>query len=132
MATDNSEVLNSLLNARKKKQPKPKKAIAKVSAKRMKEIEQNKELLKLDDEFYKTIWDASAHKCQCGCNAKLGKEPLRTFFHHLLFKAQYEQFRHSPENIMILHPDCHNAYHANPLNRPEIIKRQEEAKRVLL
>lgn len=116
------------------KEPKIKKAyyIPKVSEKRKKQIEADKDLLAADKEFYHEIWLASPHACQCGCNAKLGKEPFTTFFHHLLFKAKYPQLRHVPENIMILHPDCHNSYHTNPDSRPEIQRRQKEASRLLL
>lgn len=108
--------------------PKVKKkyVIPKVSNKRAKRMLEDKATFEVDKEFYVQIWAASPHKCQCGCDAKLGKEPLTTFFHHLLFKAQYPDLRHTPENIMILHPNCHNAYHSNPLNRPEVTKRQVE------
>lgn len=113
-------------------EPKPKKyyTIPKVSAKRAKKILEQKATVEADKEFYFHIWVASPHICQCGCKKKLGKEPLTTFFHHLLFKAQYPDLRHTPENIMILHPDCHNAYHSNPLNRPEVTRRQEEVRKL--
>ena len=116
------------------KEPKIKKIyrIAKVSEKRKKQIEADKDLLALDKQFYADIWLASPHKCQCGCNSKLGKEPFTTLFHHLLFKSKYPHLRHVPENIMVLHPDCHNSYHTNPDTRPEIQRRQKEASRLLL
>lgn len=132
MPTDNSFILEQLRKAREPKPKKEKKPIAKVSKKRAKQIELDKQTFEQDKIFYKEIWDASPHRCQCGCNAKLGKEPLTTFFHHLLFKAQFPQFRHTHENIMILHPDCHNSYHTNPDTRPEVKRRQEEAKKLLL
>jgi CRISPR-associated protein Cas8b1/Cst1 subtype I-B len=108
--------------------PKPAKrySIPKVSKKRAKKLLEQKATIEADKEFYKEIWLASPHVCQCGCKAKLGKEPLTTMFHHLLFKSKYPDLRHTPENIMILHPDCHNSYHTNPLSRPEITRRQEE------
>jgi len=108
--------------------PKVKKkyVIPKISAKRAKKILEEKATFEADKEFYKEIWAASPHHCQCGCHARLGKEPLTTMFHHLLFKSKYPDLRHTPENIMLLHPNCHNAYHANPLNRPEITRRQAE------
>jgi 5-methylcytosine-specific restriction endonuclease McrA len=105
---------------------KKKYVIPKVSKKRAKQILEQKATLEADHEFYKAIWAASGHYCQCGCHARLGKEPLTTMFHHLLFKSKYPDLRHTPENIMILHPNCHNAYHANPLNRPEVTRRQLE------
>lgn len=113
--------------------PKPVKkySIAKVSKKRAKKMLENKATFEADKQFYLEIWLASPHICQCGCKANLGKEPLTTFFHHLLFKSKYPQFRHTPENIMILHPDCHNSYHTNPDSRPEVGRRQKEAEKVL-
>jgi hypothetical protein len=108
--------------------PKPVKrySIPKVSKKRAKKLLEQKATIEADWEFYLHIWAASPHHCQCGCHARLGKEPLTTMFHHLLFKAQYPDLRHTPENIMILLPACHNAYHSNPLNRPEVTRRQQE------
>lgn len=108
--------------------PKPVKkyTIRKVSEKRAKKLLEQKATAEADKEFYVKIWAASGRFCQCGCHAKLGKEPLTTMFHHLLFKSKYPDLRHTPENIMLLHPNCHNAYHANPLNRPEVTRRQQE------
>ena len=116
------------------KLPKEKKRhiIPKVSKKRLKQMEEDKATFEQDKLFYAEIWRSSPHWCQCGCKQKLGKEPLTTFFHHLLAKSKYPMFRHTPENIMILHPDCHNAYHSKSDNRPEIIKRQKEAEKLLL
>ena len=119
--------------AEHKNDPKPVKkySIPKVSKKRAKKMLEDKATFEADKEFYKEIWLASPHICQCGCKAKLGKEPLTTFFHHLLFKSKYPQFRHTHENIMILHPDCHNSYHTNPDTRPEVKRRQQEAAKLL-
>ena len=116
------------------KQPKEQKrySIPKVSAKRKAQIEIDKNIFEQDKIFYKEIWDNSEHKCQCGCNQRLGKEPLTSFFHHLLEKAKYPQFRHEHSNIMILHPDCHNAYHSMSSNRPEVIRRRNEVEKLLL
>jgi hypothetical protein len=116
------------------KEPKEKKiySIPKMSAKKQLQIEEDKKLFEQDKIFYKEIWDNSEHKCQCGCNANLGDEPLTTFFHHLLEKAKYPQFRHEYINIMILLPACHNAYHSMSSNRPEVIRRRSEAEKFLL
>lgn len=106
--------------------PKEKKPIPKQSAKKKAMAQEEKDLAAADKEFYHSIWIASPHKCQCGCNASLGKEPLTTMFHHVLFKAQYPALRHEPANVMLLHPKCHTAYHNNPDSRPAIKKRQFE------
>lgn len=106
--------------------PKEKKPIPKISAKKRERNKEQAEVLAADKEFYSEIWAASPHKCQCGCNASLGKEPLTTMFHHVLFKAIYPAFRHEASNIMLLLPACHTAYHNNPDSRPLIKKRQFE------
>jgi len=124
--------LQNIRDHRNDPKPVKKYSIPKVSKKRAKKILEDKATFEADKEFYKEIWLASPHFCQCGCKAKLGKESLTTFFHHLLFKSKYPQFRYTPENIMILHPDCHNSYHTNPDSRPEIKRRQSEAIKMLL
>lgn len=121
--------LRELQNLREHRDdPKPVKkyTIPKVSKKRAKKILEQKATFEQDKLFYAEIWIASPHICQCGCKKKLGKEPLTTFFHHLLFKAQYPELRHTPENIMILHPECHNAYHTFPDSRSEVQRRQAQ------
>jgi 5-methylcytosine-specific restriction endonuclease McrA len=120
------EQLQNIREHRNDPKIKKKYVIPKVSKKKAKQILEQKATLEADKEFYIQIWAASPHFCQCGCHARLGKEPLTTMFHHLLFKSKYPDLRHTPENIMILLPACHNAYHANPLNRPEVTRRQQE------
>lgn len=106
--------------------------IPKVSAKRKLQIADDKILFEQDKEFYREVWNASPHICQCGCKRYLGKEPLTTFFHHLLPKSVYPQFRHTFENIMILHPEDHSQVESNVDRLPEVRRRQDEARRVLL
>ena len=113
-------------------QPKVKKPIAKQSAKKKAQAADDKIMDELDKVFYAEVWAASPHVCQCGCKANLGKEPLKTMFHHVLFKAQYPAFRHLHENIMLLLPACHYAYHFNPDSRPNIKARQIELLKKLL
>lgn len=126
---DRKQALENLRKAKKKKPPKVKKPMRRISEKKQKEKVNERATFEADKEFYREIWVASPHRCTCGCNAKLGKEPLTTMFHHLLEKAQYPEYRHCPPNIMILHPDCHSAYHSNPLNRPEVMRRREIAEK---
>lgn len=108
--------------------PKPKKkyTIPKVSKKRQKKLEEQKELLKLDEEFYKEVWAASPHKCQ-NCDCSLPKTPYNWMFHHLLEKRNYPQFRHTPENIMILCLECHSKAETNVDFAPKIKQRRIEA-----
>lgn len=111
---------------------KKKYSIPKVSVKRAVKIEQEKQTFDEDKKFYKEVWDASPHECQCGCKKKLGKEPLTTFFHHLLPKSKYPEFRHRFENIMILHPDCHSQAETDLDKVPGVRARTNDAKRLLL
>ena len=114
-------------------EPKPKKVyvIPKVSKKRAKLIEQQKELIELDKEFYKEVYAASPHVCQnCGC--KLPKTPYNFMFHHLLEKRNYPQFRHTPENISILCLICHSKCETNIDFAPKIKERRSQAEKELL
>lgn len=108
--------------------PKPKKkyVIPKVSKKRLKKLEDQKELLKLDEAFYKEVWAASPHKCQ-NCDCKLPKTPYNWMFHHLLEKRNYPQFRHVPENIMILCLECHSKAETNIDFAPKIKQRRDHS-----
>lgn len=114
-------------------EPKIKKAysIPKISEKRKKQIEENKDLAALDKNFYAEIWNSSPHKCQ-NCNCKLPKEPLTIFFHHLLEKRNYPQLRHVPENIMILCPDCHAQAEADIDKTPKVKVRRSQVEKTLL
>lgn len=112
--------------------PKIKKPIAKQSAKAKAKVGEDKALFEADKIFYADIWAASPHRCQCGCGVNLGKEALTTMFHHVLPKSTYPQFRHTPENIMILHPNCHTSVEVSLDNRPEVKKRKQELIKLLL
>ena len=96
----------------KQAQPKKYYQIPKVSAKRKMQIVEDKILFEQDKDFYKEIWAASPHTCQ-ECNCKLGKEPLTIFFHHIMPKSIYPQFRHEPSNIAILCLECHSKCETN-------------------
>jgi 5-methylcytosine-specific restriction endonuclease McrA len=105
-------------------EPKPKKAyqIPKVSKKRQKKLEEQKDMIKLDHEFYEEHWRACPHKCeQCGLN--LGKEPLTIFFHHALPKRNYPQFRHTHENLIVLCGNCHSQAEVD-IDKVPIVKRR--------
>lgn len=111
---------------------KPKKyVIPKVSKKRQKKLEEQKELLKQDEEFYKEVWAASPHKCQ-NCDCKLPKTPYNWMFHHLLEKRNYPQFRHTPENIMILCLTCHSKAETNIDFAPKIQIRRIQVEKQLM
>lgn len=60
----------------------------------------------LDLAFYSKIWEKKEHVCY-ETGKYLGSEPLTLFFHHVLPKAKYPQYRHCEWNIVLLHPDVH-------------------------
>lgn len=60
-----------------------------------------------DDYFYAELWDDREHKC-FETNVMLPHVPLNMFFHHILPKAKYPQYRHEKWNIVLLHPDVHS------------------------
>lgn len=63
---------------------------------------------RIDDEyFYSEIWDEREHRC-FETGVVLPHTPLNLFFHHILPKAKYPQYRNSKWNIVILHPDVHS------------------------
>jgi len=109
-------------------EPKPVKRyqIPKVSKKRQKKLEDQKDLLIKDEEFYKEVYAASPHKCQ-NCDCKLPRTPSNFMFHHLLEKRNYPQYRHTPENIMILCLECHSKAETNIDFAPRISQRRNEA-----
>lgn len=114
-------------------EPKPKKAyqIPKVSKKKQKQLEAQKDMIKLDHEFYEAHWRACPHRCE-QCNLNLGKEPLTIFFHHALPKRNYPQFRHTHENIIILCGNCHIQAETDIDKVPAVKKRTEEIEKKLL
>jgi len=60
-----------------------------------------------DADFYMEIWEEREHKC-FETGKPLTGEPLTLYFHHLLGKAKYPQYRHEKWNIVLLHPDAHS------------------------
>ena len=59
-----------------------------------------------DHLFFKRIWKERPHKSEIS-GKSLGKEPLSVFFHHILPKNKYPEFRMDEENIILLTVDEH-------------------------
>jgi len=123
---DRAENIRHLKEMATEPKPKKKYTIPKISKKRQKKLEEQKDLLKLDETFYKEVWAASANKCQ-NCDCRLPRTPYNWMFHHLLEKRNYPQFRHTPENIMILCLECHSKAETNIDFAPRIKQRRDEA-----
>jgi hypothetical protein len=66
-------------------------------------------LSRSDDLFYRRCWEQMKHECiNCGCELFAPSTfGIRIYFHHILPKSKYPQFRHDVRNIAILCADCH-------------------------
>lgn len=71
-------------------------------------------------EWFKHLWDVEAAtngvvKCyECGGNIPRSHRELTTCYSHILEKAKYPQYAGNPENVVIVHPACHNLYTMKP------------------
>lgn len=123
MSIENIRAIKAAAGLPKAKKFKP---IAKKSAKKLKQEVEHKELLKKDREFYIEVWNSSPHVCR-ECERKLGRILNTIFMHHLLPKAKYPAYRHTPENIVILCPDHHSQAEINIDKVPKVKQLTKEA-----
>lgn len=70
-------------------------------------MSKKKNLWPKDKAFYLKLWEKSDKRCIV-TGKYLGQEPLSTFFHHILPKSRFPEYRWCEWNIAILHPDVHN------------------------
>ena len=131
MSINDDTVLSRLQKAREPKAKKLPQPIAKVSEKKKKEQAEEKKVTAMDKEFYLERWVSAPHKCE-ECGKGLGREPLTIFFHHLLEKRNYPEFRYIPENIMILCPDHHAQAETDIDKVPKVKTRREQVAKALL
>lgn len=64
------------------------------------------EAIERQKEFFMEIWERKSHYCQ-SCSKWLGKEPNLLFFHHVLPKHLFKEFKYNEKNIVILCWNCH-------------------------
>jgi hypothetical protein len=81
--------------------------------------EEKKALVEEDKEFYMSIWDKRPHRCRI-CSKYLGEEALMVYFHHILEKRNYKEYRHKEWNIIIL---CWEHHTDADQNKIELINR---------
>lgn len=110
------------------KKPKP---IKKISEKGKVKKEMKKALVQNDMSFYLDIWLEREHRC-FETGRLLGPKPLITYFHHVLPKQTYPEYRHSKWNIVILHPDTHNQVETNIDLCPKVKALTEKLKQEVL
>ena len=104
--------------------------IPRQSEKKRLQVERDKEILKLDDEFFHEIWKKRKHIC-INCGYPLGSFN-KWFFHHLIPKHSHPELRHNADNVVLLclmdHSKCETCEDFVPL----IKKLRIEAERKLL
>ncbi len=93
--------------------------LKKVSEKGLQKRIEKKELVEKDKEFYLEIWKVRPHRCRI-CRKELGNEALMVYFHHILEKRNFENYRHCEWNIIILCWLCHQDADQNKI---ELINR---------
>lgn len=86
--------------------------IPKYSKVGLQKKEEIKTLLNEDFIFYGKVWDSLSHYC-FETNQYLGAIPNLCYFHHVLPKEIYPQYRHCLWNIVLLHPLVHNQVETN-------------------
>ena len=120
--------------------PKPIKPVSTKNVEKFKlKIIFKKDLFEKDRSFYKKVWENEFYKIlsdgeiimtqspRCwNCKNRLGEEPNLMYFHHILEKRNFPEFRHVEENICILCPECHNQYETYPDKTPKIKELREE------
>ncbi len=73
------------------------------------------------------IWKERKHYSEVSGNY-LGKEPLSTFFHHILPKEKYPELEYDKSNIILLTLDEHTDVESDMYKYEEVNKRRESLK----
>jgi hypothetical protein len=110
--TEQIIVHKSLCLCMKCNEKRKKSKYAKNTLRRRKEKNIGKEK---DEEFYQAIWEEREHVCY-ETGHWLGLLPLRQFFHHVLPKRSYPQYRYCKWNIVLLSPDTHTGIETGGLD----------------
>lgn len=76
-------------------------------------------------KFFLIIWEKRPHISEISGDW-LGKEASTLFFHHILPKSKYPQFKLSEENIILLTPNEHQNVEQDIYRYEEINRRREE------
>ena len=74
-------------------------------------------------EFFLSIWKKRAHKSEVSGDY-LGKEPMSTYFHHILAKEKYPEACLDEENIILLTLEEHSNVENNIYKYEEINNRR--------
>lgn len=93
-----------------------------IKSKRNKESK--KEEVSQMRDFFLSIWNKRPHFSEVS-GTYLGKEPLSTFFHHILLKSKIPEAALDEENIILISSTEHERVHNDMYRYEEINKRRE-------
>lgn len=99
----------------------------KITDKQKKKNEERKKDTLKQVEFFLLIWSKRKHNSQVS-GKWLGKEPLSTFFHHILSKERVPEARYDEDNIILLTFEEHETVENNPHAFPIINEMREKLK----
>ena len=75
--------------------------------------------------FFMEIWNERKHYSEVS-GEYLGKEPLSTFFHHILPKSKYPELQYDKSNIILLTLDEHTDVESCMYKFEEVNRRRIE------
>lgn len=84
-----------------------------------------KVILEEDIAFYLKIWSKREHVCY-ETGEYLGEIPNTCFFHHVLAKELYPEYRHCEWNIVLLKQSIHNQVETNIKFCPKVLTLTED------
>ena len=93
-----------------------------ISNKKVKNVQNNKHIMQR--EMFLGIWKKRKHHSEVS-GAYLGKEPMSTYFHHILPKEKYPDACLDEENIILLTLDEHTQVEMDIYRYEEINNRRK-------
>ena len=83
----------------------------------------NTDMVAKMQEFFLSIWKKRPHKSEIS-GTYLGKEPMSTYFHHILPKEKYPQACSDEENIVVLSLNEHSNVENDMYRYEEVNKKR--------
>lgn len=103
---------------------KRKKPLAVSSSKKLDKSEEVIRQISEMQQFFLRIWNKRPHHSQISMDY-LGKEPMSTFFHHILPKEKFPEARLDEENIILLTLDEHTSVESDMYKYEEVNRKRE-------
>lgn len=85
---------------------------------------ENKEEVSIMRDFFLSIWNKKPHYSEIS-KTYLGKEPLSTYFHHILLKSKVPEAAMDEENIILISSEEHERVHSDMYVFDEVNKRRQ-------